>query len=80
VTPIRGGKETHGLYQFFFRTSHSDMLHELARSRSHDARRGARQRMEWPAACRLEQDLGSCARARSILRKLDEKGLVTRDT
>ena len=71
-----------GLYEFFFpHQAHSDMLHELARTQKVTMRMVGAQRMELSArVAGLDQDLGYVALVLgSILRKLDEKGLVTRD-
>lgn len=71
-----------GLYEFFFpHQAQSDMLWELARLQKLTARKLGEQRTEITArVTSLEHDLGYVALVLgSILRKLDEKGLVTRD-
>ena len=71
-----------GLYEFFFpHQAQSDMLWELARFQKLTARRLGAQRVELSArVAELEQDLGYVTLVLgSILRKLDEKGVVTRD-
>lgn len=71
-----------GLYEFFFPTqAHSDMIGELARFQKVTARKLVEQRSEMAArVTNLEHDLGYVTLVLgSILRRLDEKGLVTRD-
>ena len=71
-----------GLYEFFFpHQAQSDMLWELARLQKLTARRLGAQRVELSArVAELEQDLGYVTLVLgSILRKLDAKGVVTRD-